>query len=84
MPITIKDIQYDLENKSITILKPMKRLEIYSQLKEDWMNNNNLITYEFPMRTYLLDNSLFHPLASGDKIEYIMRHGWKLIGHDSI
>lgn len=73
MLIIIKNIQYDLNDKTITLLALMKTQEIYDQMKEDWMNDDNLIQYPFPMESNIVDI---------DRIEYNMTNGWKFTNFD--
>jgi hypothetical protein len=71
MIIIIQNIQYNLENKNITILNKMTVYQIYDQMKHDFISDQ-LKAYPFPMYMY------------GDKGYYEMQFGWTMIDSRNI
>ena len=72
MIIIFRHIQYNLESKNITILKPMSIYQIYEQIKHDFMDDDNLMTYTFPIE--IID-------YAGN---YKMINGWSMIDSRNI
>ncbi len=67
----VKNIEYNLESKNITILKPMTIYQIYDQMKFDFMSVN-LMTYPFPIDVIDYDGN------------YQMINGWSMIDSRNI
>ena len=70
----MKLVEVNQTAKTLTVLCPATRQEIYRDLKDQWMASNELIKYRFP-----IDGPIFVRDRVNDLLE-----DWQLVGVENI